>query len=221
MSNYDVNYYEPQSVEWLAARMNFVTATEVAALFGLNKYTSPLQLQKDKLMPKEAINNQYIRMGKILEDAVLKAFDVDLGIKAQPIHSNKVVIYNLKDVKLSATPDGVFEHGDKKGLVECKSTSIKNFMTWEIEPPISYVLQCHAQLLCTGEEHNLLGCLATSAPMDFTAYHIKRDDEVNSLLIEEVNRFWECMHNEERFKVNTKHKQRIQEILPSTYKFLY
>jgi hypothetical protein len=29
------------------------------------------------------------------------------------------------------------------------------------------------------------------------------------------------MHNEERFKVNTKHKQRIQEILPSTYKFLY
>jgi predicted phage-related endonuclease len=221
MSNYDVNYYEPQSVEWLAARMNFVTATEVSMLFGVDKYNSPTQLQRNKIIPKEAIKNKYIRMGILLEDSVLKAFRYDLGIDAQPIHNSKVVIYNLKDVKLSATPDGVFKHGDKKGLIECKSTSIKNFRNWEIEPPISYVLQCHAQLLCTGEEHNLLGCIATSDPMDFTAYHIKRDDEVNALLIEEVNRFWECMHNEEKFNVNIKHKKRIQEILPSTYKFLY
>ena len=193
--------FKPQSPEWLNARRQCVTATEVASLFGLNKHKGVKQLVKDK-MYSTLINGPFLRLGRIMESAVLAAFHEDLAINAKPMDAEYVVFARLNDVKVAATPDGKFEHDGLKGLIECKTTQPHKFVEWETNIPSHYLLQVHTQLLCMNESIALIGCLEMGMPFSFIVWSVERDLEIDYLIKHEVNRFWECFDNKEDFAVN-------------------
>lgn len=223
MDKNNTQYFEAGSPEWLRARLDYVTATEVASLFGLNPWKSANQVYKEKLFPK-SIRNQFTRAGRILEPAVLKAFDEDLGLPVEPAHPYLTVFVGRSEWGLSATPDGKVFHEDKWKLVEAKTTKPEKFEAWFDAPPINYALQCHAQMLCCDMDEAFIGCLATEMPMPFVAWLIQKNEVINEILIKEAKRFWETAREvknpeEFSFKVDVKLKKEIKALVEESQVF--
>jgi len=94
--------------EWKALRREYITATEASSLFQLGNQ-SIAAVAQGKLEEVTIAKNEYMLIGNILEPAVLKAFELRAGIKAEPAHPEKVVFVTHDKVRLAATPDGKYK----------------------------------------------------------------------------------------------------------------
>jgi putative phage-type endonuclease len=199
------------SPEWLRIRMAHVTATDIASLFGLNPYKSANKVYKSKLVPEPAIDNIYMREGRIYEPAVFQALYME-GIEAEQPGNGEVLMMIHDDCKLSASLDGTVIKDGKMYVVEAKTTRGK-IMSWYEQAPPYYVLQVYAQITVTGYSGGLLACLGLDSPSPLIVYYIKPNEEIQALMVEEVNRFWECIKENKEFKVKPAYKAIIQKQL--------
>jgi predicted phage-related endonuclease len=138
-----IKYFEPQSLEWLEARKKYVTATEVASIFGLDPYKSANKTYQGKLEEVEVIDNIYMRAGRFLEPAILADL-YTYGIPAKPAHESKLLMVIDEQNKISCTLDGKAEWRGKKFVVECKTTSgmtkdksQTKFAAWSEQVPLN------------------------------------------------------------------------------------
>lgn len=204
-------------LEWLEARTKFITATEISCLFSMNPYASWRKMFDRKRHP-ELIDNVYMKLGKILEPAVVKAVELELGLCFK--HEEGVeLFYKHEELPLSSTPDALGE----RTLLECKSTSPKRYEEdWEDVPPLYYLLQVCVQLMTVDKE---LGYLA-AVPTDLTPEHfhdtlklkvfmVKRKEDVENLIAETVIRGYEAYVNETDFERDLKANKRMANLLNS------
>lgn len=206
------------SPEWLRVRMDHVTATDIASLFGLNPYKSANKVYKSKLVPEVIADNIYMREGRIYEPAVFQALSME-GIAAEQPGNGDVVMMIHDDCKLSASLDGYVEKDGKMYVVEAKTTRGK-IMSWYEQAPIYYVLQVHAQMAVTGYSGGLLACLGLDSPSPLIVYYVKPDEEIQQLMVKEVNRFWECIKENVPFKIHTPYKHLISKKIYDTIKLI-
>lgn len=197
--------------EWLQARQNVVTATEVSSIVGLNKYRSANKMWQEK-QNKEFQGNSYTFIGHMLEPAVVqstnhvlqKDFSLyeDMGTKSFFVDTG---------ARIGATPDATDGHS----LLECKTSGPHNVLKWAFSPNPQYICQLYTQMLCTGLSEGYLACLSTNLTqyspelkLPLTVHKVLDDPVIYDIIREEVARFWDALDRDIMFRVNrTRSKQ--------------
>lgn len=191
-------------------RRSNVTATDMATLFGLNKYSSPAKMLENKLNPVQVANN-HVRRGKLFEPAVIEAFLLDANIVATRHEGGTL---QLPGYPISATPDAYY--GDD-AVVEAKSIMSHSFERWYEEIPTHYHVQVLTQMLVTGRSVGYIGALEAGDPREceyrFIAWKIERSERMEELMKQEAVRFWEKVKVDELFRVDSKIKKEALDIL--------
>ncbi len=196
-----------------------ITATEVATLFGLNKYESPQKLIDKKRNPVQ-IDNNHVRRGKLKEPSVLEAFFLDMHMKTTR-HKGGTIC--LPDHRIAATPDAYVR--DTNNVVECKSVTTRNFDAWYDRCPTHYHLQVLQQMLLCNSEEGYIGALEEGDPYEceyrFVVWKMTRDARVEELIKQEVHRFWELTDRDVLFRVSSPKKKEMLELLETNAKLIY
>lgn len=173
--------------EWLDRRKLDVTASDVAAVFGLHPYKTPLQLWADKTgISVDTVENAAMRRGRWLEDAVIAACrdahpDWDI---AKPGTYVRAPAY-----RIGCTPDAV---ANGNIVVQCKTVADKTFKSWDDGAPTHYQLQALTEAMLLGAERAVLAVLVTSAyGAEYREYDIPRHPEAEAKILAAVPAFWE------------------------------
>lgn len=179
--------------EWLAIRRkhNDVTASEIAAIMGLHKYKTAMQVYFDKIgKGEEAPDNPSMRRGRILEPAVAEA------VREERPHWNiwkSNYYYRDSELRIGATPDWCF-NGDGvvgDGFLETKTANPNVFeRDWCDGPPIAYVLQTLTQMMLAGAEQGAIACMVTSQDFPVHIYDVPRNARVEEVIRKAVEAFW-------------------------------
>lgn len=194
-------------------RRSHVTATDMATLFGLNKYSSPAKMLENKVNPQQVVN-VHVRRGKLFEAAVIEAFLLDANMIATRHEGGTL---QLPGYPISATPDAYY--GDD-AVVEAKSIMTHSFEKWYEEIPPHYHMQVHAQMLVTGRSEGYIGALEAGDPRDcehrFIVWKVQRSMALEALMKQEAVRFWSKVEAGELFRVDSKIKRAVIAILDTT-----
>lgn len=200
-------------------RRSNITATEMAALLGANKYSSPAKVAENKTNPV-VLEGNHLRRGKLKEPSVLEAFLLDMNLHTRR-HVGPTV--KLEGTRIAATPDAYYEGHNV--VVECKSIMSRNFDKWYIEVPEYYQVQVMVQCLVMGSDYGIIGALEEGNPdeceYDFVAWKILRDSRIEELMVQETARFFEAFDRGETIRVNSKVKAEVLAKLPSLRERIY
>ncbi len=171
--------------EWLEDRRKSIGGSDAAAVIGLNRYRTPMEVYADKLgalPPKE--DTEAMRMGRDLEEYVARRFCEETGKKVRRVTKT---IRNADFPFAHANIDrGVV--GEKAGL-ECKfsnSMSLKRYKNGEF--PEEYYTQCVHYLAVTGWDRWYL--TVAIAGVGIKIFIIERDDEEANALMNAERDFW-------------------------------
>lgn len=205
--------------DWLKLRQQYITATEVGSLLGLNPYSSPKKMWKQKQCPEDLSDNLYIRIGRCLEPAVVEAVNAILN-ESFTLEQGKV-FYGNDAMKIGATPDAYTE----ELLLECKTCSPHKFTTYRVTPPFNYLVQVAVQMMVTQLEQAYLAIMNTNLYADIenkklpiVIYKVVRNENLEALIKQEVSRFLE---NPDTFRVNSKVKEQAILECVKMYTFIH
>lgn len=149
--------------EWLAARKNFITASDVAVILGHHPHKSALTLYNEKIgliEPDDVSNNEPVKWGRRLEPIIADAYAEETG-RGLIDPGRFTLLRSKKYPWLAATLDRLVIIPDgPTGALEIKSTSAFLSKEWEGEPPEVAQIQLQCQLLVTGLSLGSLAALA-------------------------------------------------------------
>lgn len=209
--------------EWLAERKKVITATELPALLGLNPWTSPNKVMKEKENSTFS-GNAYTIIGQILEPAVVMATNYLLKEDKFTIIEDKGVkeFYLHDTIRLGATPDAI--DLKNKQFLECKTTKLANIERWKHSPPDYYVMQLIAQLMCAGWETGYLALMGTNLEqtteelnLPVHIYKVRVNKRLEELAEQEVNRYWNTYEEGKSIRVDSKVKKEARALIQTCY----
>lgn len=183
-----VNTKDMPRDEWLEWRKKGIGGSDVAAICGLSRYTSPMQVYLEKLgelPPKE--DNPRMKAGRYLEPVIADWFAEETGYKVQ----RQNFMFQHKDYPFMFANIDRWLPGQNAGL-EIKNTSEFNRSDWfdgqtEIIPD-EYQLQANHYMAVTGAEKWYVAVLIGG--WDFQWRLIYRDENLIKALIEIEYNFW-------------------------------
>ena len=176
--------------EWLTARRKCIGGSDIAAIVGCSKYTSPHQvwLQKMDAPGAEVEENEFMRMGTFLEPRIAELYEERTGATL-----TKGEFITGDPTWIGGTPD-YLDHGSDT-VVEIKNVGQYMADEWgpdgTDEAPQGFVVQVmwYMGLLLRGGYQQ-----AALAPLiggnDFRIYPVAFDAEVYGWLLEQAARFW-------------------------------
>ncbi len=183
--------------DWLALRKQDVTASEVAALFGLNPYKTALQMYAEKTgASKGQGDNPAMRRGRILEPGCIVALQ-----ELKPDwHIVKADEY-LRDpaLRIGATPDYYRTSPDYVGpcapieIIECKTVAPEKWAEWASEVPLAYQLQVVTQCKLVGAARGWIALLVDNRAKDFELFEVPAHDGAWAKICEKVAAFWKLV----------------------------
>ncbi len=173
---------------WLAERRNAIGASEVAAVLGLSKWATPWEIWAEKTGRIDPWSgSKATQAGQLLENAVL---DYASDALSSPLKRQVRVVAD--GIPLAATCDAITHSGQP---VEAKTTGIVGpiYGEWgdELtdEVPDQYLIQVHAQIICTKAE---LGYLFALIPgRGIVQYQFIRNDRMVDTLRERLTDWWD------------------------------
>jgi putative phage-type endonuclease len=177
--------------EWLQHRTKGIGSSEVATIVGLNPYETPYQLWRRKVGIDAPIDdNQYMRAGRLLEDAVSRFFEEETNKKIIASSKGDWLIQSKAKPYLQVSPDRLYWVGDKrnnanKGILECKTTQK------QIEKdnlPKHWFCQLQYQLGVSGLQQGAIAWLTQGRDFGYSELNFVPD--FYEWLVEEVDRFW-------------------------------
>ncbi|MGA0448015.1 MAG: lambda-exonuclease family protein [Candidatus Phytoplasma pyri] len=132
------------SKEWHEHRKNYINASEVASLMGLNPFESKEELIKKKIFKIKFKTNDAIEHGKKTE----KKANLFFSLKMKKNYTPTVFINDI----FSASLDGY--HNESNSLLEIKCPINKESKSWEDFfkkdiIPIYYWVQIQCQIFCS------------------------------------------------------------------------
>lgn len=180
---------------WLDDRKNHLTATEMAAAFGLSSWCTPYELHQRKAGKYDvAIEpNERMKWGIRLEKGISEGLAEDNGWQAENF-SGKYYYISDPELRLGATIDNLVECPVRgPGIAEIKNIDFIQFKNdWNEnsdEIPDAYELQLQTQLLLTDRKW---GCLAALVGGNNLKVFIReRDDDVCQAIINKTREFWQ------------------------------
>lgn len=179
--------------EWLKARETRIGGSEASSLIGINKYQSLRDLwRKKKKGITEEINNEAIRYGNALEPILREMFRAKHPTMDVQYEEN-AILYSKKYEYMSYSPDGLIWDGARAGILEIKTSFIRNsemLRNWDNKIPDNYFVQVLHGLIVTGYEFvDLIAELRfTDGNSVIRQYHIERLevlDDIDYLITKE------------------------------------
>jgi putative phage-type endonuclease len=212
--------FEERSDSWLTFRKDYISATEVGSLVGVNSYLTANQLMKQKNSTTiDRVDNRHIRDGLISEAATFKALEL-LGWKLDNLSpKGQVLVFTDEDRKLSSTPDNF--RWDIPSVVEVKKTTRENFeKNWMGScPPLRYLAQVQAQMHTTGFKRGFLACIALEDDIPVSIYDVRYSPEFIYLIDEALVKF-RAATSGSRFIIREAVKQQAVDALSRSYDYL-
>jgi putative phage-type endonuclease len=160
-----------------------IGGSEVAPVLGMSQYETPFSVWKKKVSDEiEIEENDYMIFGNLVEPAIIAWYNK--RTKSNAVKDTFIRIHPKYDC-LFTNLDGVIhdEAGDEVGLVECKSTSQRNYESWEKDTedcvqgiPLYHYCQVQHELSITGLPWCDLAILITDR-RQLKIKRILRDDE--------------------------------------------
>lgn len=170
-------------------RKGRVTASNVPAILGMDKYKSPRQAFMEITGQAEDDAGEAARIGTFFEDAVLALFQFKSGKKIKRRNIRRVA----PDIDLAATLDAELE--DEDAAVEAKTTGIAsygNLADWgeegTDEVPERVVIQTAAQMIAAPEKR-LVYVPLVGGGIGYRGYVVHRDEDLCGLVRQGVERF--------------------------------
>lgn len=175
--------------EWLEKRLDYVTSTEIAALFGLSPYVTEYELYHRKLERTIDVipDNKRMMWGRKLEAVIAQAAVDELGFGIDVATLEQNPFTEDSSHRMAATLD--FVHNGV--IIECKNVDAwiwKQQWTDE-EAPDHIELQVQAAMACSGASSAVIAALVGGN--DLKLYRRQRDDEVIAALRQRAAKFWQ------------------------------
>ena len=184
--------------EWLKARETRIGGSEASSLIGINKYQSLRDLwRKKKKGITEEIDNEAIRYGNALEPILREMFRVKHPTMDVQYEEN-AILYSKKYEWMSYSADGLIWDGARAGILEIKTSFIRNSSMseeWKEQIPMNYFAQTLWGLLVTGFE--FIDLIAELRYMDGNStirqYHIERSEVLDDIeyILETSRKNWQ------------------------------
>lgn len=179
----------PSEAEKQAARREYLGGSDAAAVLGLSRWKTPLQLWAEKtgnIVPEDRSQSLPIRLGNRLEQVVAELFEEETGLQVRRITESQT---HPKYPFLRAQIDRRIVGADE--ILEIKTASGFKAKEWEDDQiPAEYILQCLHQLAVTGKQRCHLACLI-GGNQDFVRKVVERDDAAIADLVRKEVEFWE------------------------------
>ena len=171
--------------QWLEERRKGIGGSDAAAIAGLSRYRSPIQVYMEKLgLIEPPEENEAMYWGKKLEDIVAEEFSIRTGLK---VRRRNAILQHPEHPFMLANVDRLIV-GKSEGL-ECKTTSAYREDEWkDDEIPWEYAIQCHHYMAVTGYSAWWIAVLIGGNK--FVYKRIERDEEIIRNLIKIESDFW-------------------------------
>jgi putative phage-type endonuclease len=183
---------EVDRLEWLRARQDGITATDIAAIVGMHPYRTRLQVWWDKVNRAEhqleQLDNEAMEWGLRLEEPVAQKFaDLHPGWY---VDQSPGLIRSASIAGMLATPDRLLTKPDgRRSVLEVKTAGIHQQRRWaEDETPDEYVIQLQWQIEALELEDGYIGSLLVGR--HYEERHFKRDKKLLDILIDRAHQFW-------------------------------
>lgn len=178
-----------------AERRNWVGASDVSAIVGVDPYRTAYDVWLEKSGALEDIpggsESEAIDLGNRLEPVILDMAEDRLG----PLVRGE--LFHCPGVPLAANLDGRI--ADSAEPVEAKTAALTGPLSGQWgddgsdEIPDGYLLQLHAQMLCTGADRAHLAALI--GQRGFALFRVRRDDMLCDLIVRRVHEFWSLVES--------------------------
>lgn len=189
--------------EWLKARETKIGGSEASSLIGMNKYTSLHDLWERKIKGiKSDISNELIEYGNNMEPLLRELYRIkhpEMDVQ----YSGNTILYSKQYEWMSYSPDGLLWDGSRAGILEIKTSFIRNFdmnSEWKDSIPQNYFIQVLWGLICTGFE--FVDLIAELRYLDGNSsirqYHIEKIEVLDDMeyLLSESRKKWEFYFKE-------------------------
>ena len=184
---------EMSKSEWLAARNKGIGGSDAAAVCGVSKYKTPLQLWQEKtgrVQPADIGENSRVRAGNALEEVVAAWWQEETGMACR--RDNKIRAAKDRPYLLANVDRVIQSNGDGPGILEIKTTSgwaMKAVREEGLTVPMTWWCQLQHYFHVTGYAWGAFGVLMDGH--EFEHIPVSRDDDFISALVEREIEFWE------------------------------
>jgi len=178
------------TIKQLKARKQGLGGSDVAAILGLSKWATPLDIYIDKI--SEEVEEQELtnfqEWGNRLEPLIIEKFTDATGLKCSI--TNKTFKHPKHQFML-ANVDALIP--EENAILECKTVNSFGAQEWGIEGtdqiPDYYLTQCihYAEVLDAAKVY----IAVLIGGNDFRIYQYERNHELGNLIIEKEKTFWE------------------------------
>lgn len=172
--------------DWLEKRRSGIGGSDAGAVLGMNEYKSPIAVWQEKTnrTPIDESDNDYLRIGRDLEDYVASRFEEETGLK---VYKCRDMLQSVENPFMFADVDRLVE-GEDAGL-EIKTVSPYKSNDWDGgNIPKHYELQCNHYMAVTGLSKWYI-CALIYPHIEIRV--IERDDELIDTLITLEKDFWD------------------------------
>ncbi|MFB7910148.1 YqaJ viral recombinase family protein [Kitasatospora sp. NPDC056076] len=185
----------PDDPAWHETRLGGLGGSDIAAICGLDKYTSPLEIWHTKTgnpAPRrdDTILSEAGLMGHLLEPIVAQRFTDITGLPAFP---SPGTLRALDPEWALANLDRVTLEDGEYGVLELKTRSSYALNEWLDEPPTGPWLQVQHYLGVTGWSYGYIACLIGGQRT--IVHRVDRDDDTITGLRAIGGEFWELVQH--------------------------
>lgn len=171
--------------EWLKLRQIGIGGSDVAALLGISKWRTPLDVYRSKVEEPEEFDNASMEWGRRLEPVIRQKYADTVGMAVQV---PEFMFRHPDHPFMIADVDGIREDGR---IVEIKTARTQQGWGEEEtdEIPDYYKTQVQHYMTVLGATSCDVAVLIGAS--DFRIYTVEHDPELEALLIEAEKDFWE------------------------------
>lgn len=176
---------------WLAMRRDFLTASDVPAVAGVDPYKSALRVYAEKtgLVP-DIVENAAMKRGRLFEGAALEY----LAEEHPRWQIDRPSIFLTDDIdRLGCTPDA-YIYDEAGTFINCQIKTINRytFDRWNGQAPLGYQLQVVCENMLTGADRGILAVLVVSAyDAELKLFDVPRHEAAEDRIRQLALEFWD------------------------------
>ncbi|MFI6055525.1 YqaJ viral recombinase family protein [Streptomyces violascens] len=179
---------------WLTVRRTGVGGSEVAAILGMSKYVSPIEVYLDKRAevpldrPQHPDLAEAAYWGLVQEPLIATAFTARTGLAA--VEGPGTLAHVERRWMLANVDRYVLDEDARpSSLLEIKTRSAYQLDEWLLGVPDGPALQTHWYLAVTGYQHAHVAALLGGNRL--IVHRVERDEALVEQLVELVGEFWQ------------------------------